>query len=908
MKILAIRGKNLASLENEFEIDFTCEPLVSAGIFAITGHTGAGKSTLLDALCLALFDNTPRLKNASDRVTIVDVDDKTLYQNDSRNILRRGAVEGFAEVDFLAVTGDKIRARWYLARAYKKATGTLGQANLSLENLTQQNFFYGTKKEILSEISRLVGLSFEQFTRAVLLAQGDFATFLQANSTERADLLEKLTGTEIYARISAEIYHKTKNAKIEKEFVENNLKNIALLSAEEIENFTREKSEIEQTENQQGKLLEAIKEKIKWIVDKNLLNSNLDTAKSSLKTISTEIESAKQRQEYLAQSEKAQEIRDTFRKLQENSTQLAENTKTFELNKKDLSTQTQLLQTEIENLAEIEIQFEKIENFWKSKSSEISNAQELDNKIIEAKSLLSNLEKDFSQTKQRVDLAEKSLKEKQKRLETLQKEDFTADLETLVAEQNDYNALLTTEVKTLRERLLAGVPCPVCGSTEHPMQGIFTESLEEKTLTENKKRVAEKIKLLTEKIQSQKDEIITLQAQLLSESQNVTTLQNDSTTKKQQLEKQQSALAELTTQRSKLIGGDTVENFRNRYENKKKEISDKKDKSLKNKELIVKHQSELSGKISNIEKLIAKLESEISNLESEKKSWQTAQNGIFTDDKLTEIFQKSTQWLEKERIFLQTLQDKFTSANATLAERQKNFDEHFLKSSKPENETETQEYLVENQSDTDKKLAELSSQKTEITVKLQQNTENLKLSERYANELKIKQAIYEDWAKLDALLGSATGTKFKKIVQEYSLDYLLAYANLHLQTLTQRYELQRITDTLALQVVDKDMLNELRSVHSLSGGESFLVSLALALGLSSLSSNRMKIESLFIDEGFGSLDADTLRVAIDALENLQTQGRKIGVISHVAEMTERITTQICVTKAPNGKSKVLIKG
>ena len=97
---------------------------------------------------------------------------------------------------------------------------------------------------------------------------------------------------------------------------------------------------------------------------------------------------------------------------------------------------------------------------------------------------------------------------------------------------------------------------------------------------------------------------------------------------------------------------------------------------------------------------------------------------------------------------------------------------------------------------------------------------------------------------------------------------------------------------MALQVIDNDMLGEVRSVHSLSGGESFLISLALALGLSSLSSDRMLIESLFIDEGFGALD------------NLQTQGRKIGVISHVEEMKERIMTQIQVTKSANGRSFV----
>ena len=102
------------------------------------------------------------------------------------------------------------------------------------------------------------------------------------------------------------------------------------------------------------------------------------------------------------------------------------------------------------------------------------------------------------------------------------------------------------------------------------------------------------------------------------------------------------------------------------------------------------------------------------------------------------------------------------------------------------------------------------------------------------------------------------------------------------------------------------MGDELRSVHSLSSGESFLVSLALALGLASLSSNKVRVESLFIDEGFGSLDADSLRVAMDALDNLQALGRKVGVISHVQEMTERIGTRISVRRMAGGQSQVTV--
>ena len=199
-------------------------------------------------------------------------------------------------------------------------------------------------------------------------------------------------------------------------------------------------------------------------------------------------------------------------------------------------------------------------------------------------------------------------------------------------------------------------------------------------------------------------------------------------------------------------------------------------------------------------------------------------------------------------------------------------------------------------------LPRITQEKTELAFRLRTQTDNKAKVSGLQEELNVRRIESERWAKLNELAGSADGAKFRRIAQGYTLDVLLSYANVQLRELTRRYRLERVPETLALQVIDRDMCDEVRTVHSLSGGESFLVSLALALGLSSLSSNRMKVESLFIDEGFGSLDADTLRVAMDALESLRTQGRKIGVISHVQEMTERIPVRICVNRAGNGRS------
>ncbi len=202
MRILAVRGANLTSLDGPFAIDFDREPLRRAGLFAITGPTGAGKSTILDALCLALFDSMPRLPEGRGEMLGPEGDPNSIRTTDVRTVLRRGAGSGWAEVDFVGIDGEAYRARWELRRARQKAQGALQQQSMSLSSLDGERRFGDGKKSVLEEIERRLGLTFEQFRRAVLLAQGDFATFLKAPPRERSALLELLTGTEIYSRLS----------------------------------------------------------------------------------------------------------------------------------------------------------------------------------------------------------------------------------------------------------------------------------------------------------------------------------------------------------------------------------------------------------------------------------------------------------------------------------------------------------------------------------------------------------------------------------------------------------------------------------------------------------------------------------------------------------------------------------
>ncbi|WP_374363308.1 AAA family ATPase [Pseudoduganella danionis] len=210
MRILRIAGKNLASLADEFSVDFEQAPLAASGLFAISGPTGAGKSTLLDALCLALYDATPRLLRVAGRNYLADVGNETITTQDTRNLLRRGAAEGYAEVDFVGSDGASYRARWSVRRARTRAEGALQPTAMTLHRLPALQPLGHTKTEVKGEIEKRIGLSFEQFTRAVLLAQNEFSAFLKAEDNERGELLEKLTGSAIYSEISMRAYARAK--------------------------------------------------------------------------------------------------------------------------------------------------------------------------------------------------------------------------------------------------------------------------------------------------------------------------------------------------------------------------------------------------------------------------------------------------------------------------------------------------------------------------------------------------------------------------------------------------------------------------------------------------------------------------------------------------------------------------
>lgn len=1027
MKILAIRGKNLASLEGEFDIDFTEEPLSSSGIFAITGQTGAGKSTILDTLCLALFDNAPRLNKAEASVNVYDVDDKTITQKDSRNILRRGAAEGYAEVDFIALNGDKYRSRWSVRRARGKADGALQATSIKLDNLTTNSEGQGTKSNLLTQIVEAIGLTFDQFTRAVLLAQGDFANFLKAKSSEKAELLEKLTGTEIYSKISVSIYQNTVEAKQSLDLILQRMKDVKLLSEEEHSSLTQEKqlqsNELIPLKN----ITNVIGKKLDWIQQKEQFEKDVLQAQTELAQIQDVIKISSYRYEYMSMVEKSLEIRDCYLDLENRKSKQTVLLTDVSVGDEQLKVFGQHVKAADDVLFITVNNLKKNENDYNCLKSDFSKAKDLDSKIkfsadkaIEIKNdldvlrhksvdyecVISELRKlntaarqnkidlekwfldheNYSLIISKIDLitnlidsantdhklkkdSEISLSNSRALLVT-----HCEQLANLEIENERLNTLLPSEIMNLRQRLIEGEACVVCGSKYHP----FRENIEQQQKIKEDELEASKTKVLTAitKLKEQIDQsnkAITeyetytknfdLQfnnsyaalkellapisdweskfktSSLVKELLEVSTLWNENKKKQEantltlensfvkieaeektrsvilesieQKEKVYRATIELhdqeKEQRKQILGGKSVEEVENYYL-KQIELQSKKVEEHKlAKDKIAVASSALQGKLEQQRKEIKANEEELIRLEAKIKEWLDDKTHQISAELLKELIARPREWINQEKEYLSDLKNKELSIRAILTERQTRSLKHLESDNKLESE-ETKENLESRQLLVSEQIELISKRLSEVDLLLlahDQACEQIKLFEK---ELKNKTELHENWSKLNDLLGSANGNKFKTIAQGYTLDVLLSYANKHLEELTQRYSLQKISDTLALQVVDNDMLGEVRSVHSLSGGESFLISLALALGLSSLSSNRMKIESLFIDEGFGALDIDTLSIAMDALDNLQTQGRKIGVISHVEEMKERITTQIQVLKSANGRSSVRVIG
>lgn len=310
MKILAIRGHNLASL-GHFAVELAQAPLATAGLFAITGPTGAGKSTLLDALCLALFDRVPRLSNAT-KVKVGragDDDSLRVGSDDVRSILRRGSSEGRAEVDFLGVDGQRYRAIWTVRRARGKAAGKLQTQEMSLLSLPDEVPMGRNRSEILPTIQERLGLSFDQFRRSALLAQNEFAAFLRANAKERADLLERITGTELYGELSRRAHQRERQAQEALRTLQRDHQALAPLPKDIRAAREAELADREATVQTAEAALRAAEQERDWYQTLDELQQRESEARDALDAAQQALTEARPRRDYLAAVQSAQPLR-----------------------------------------------------------------------------------------------------------------------------------------------------------------------------------------------------------------------------------------------------------------------------------------------------------------------------------------------------------------------------------------------------------------------------------------------------------------------------------------------------------------------------------------------------------------------------------------------------------------------
>ena len=1212
MKILAIRLKNLASLAGPFEIDFTAEPLASAGLFAITGPTGAGKSTLLDALCLALFGAVPRLGDTG-QAKMPDAD-SDISIGDPRTLLRRGTGGGYAEVDFVGVNGRRYRARWEANRARDKASGKLQNSRQSLIDLDSDQLLASQKTEYKTQLELALGLNFEQFTRAVLLAQSEFSAFLKANDNERSELLEKLTDTALYTQLGRRAFDKAKDAKDAHKQLQDQATGVVPLAAEARAELDQQLATAQQqlkTQQAQLKQLELqhtwLKELREWQERQQSATEQLQRAQADwdgqgqqrqdlsrlehlapqrhqfarqvelgtlLTPLAAQIQQHREQQTALhtrqeqahaqqvaAQAALAEALKHQadavplLRQAVEAQSTLAHLTKDLAKRTEDQQqhevacTQGQTLlkglqdkHTHVaERLQRLAAELERsatlapLSDAWGAYRDRLQQLMLIGNRLNKGQSELPQLEQratiaaeKFAQQRDALDLlyqeagaephavAEQiqllasllqdnrkqqrafedltrlwdnqqqldqhaasltqKLADAQQQREQLNQSGLQTKAELAVAEQTltvtkqlleRQRLARSASVEELREQLQDDQPCPVCGSHEHPYHQpeALLQSLGRHD--ENEEATAQKaVDVLKEKLTELRGEVgglIAQQKEFLQQQEQLATQQHalkpsldahplsaslfnqDAVKRSTWLAQQLAQLTQSITQDEQRQGA--LLNLQQNAGRLQQQLQAAQDANQQARQLLVDQQRELSNDRERLDEELhafasllpaetlegLRREPAATFMQLDQQVSQRLEQLGHQRDELAEQ-QERQQAIEKEQTHQQHRQQQLDALHqhvtelsaqrqaaqaqltallgdhASAEQWQQQLDQAVAQARQRETDAnqqlqdlrnalvqlaadlkaqqERQQALTAEQHSLDERLSEwralhpelddegltrlLAFDDSQISALRQQvqhsekaveqakvllhereqrlaehqalhngnldadqldgslATLNQQLAEgeKHCAELRARQAedqrrqdanhalaeqitqAYEEWqrwARLNALIGSATGDTFRKIAQAYNLDLLVHHANVQLRQLVRRYRLKRGGSMLGLLVMDTEMGDELRSVHSLSGGETFLVSLALALGLASMASSTLKIESLFIDEGFGSLDPESLQLAMDALDGLQAQGRKVAVISHVQEMHERIPVQIQVKRQGNGLSTLEVK-
>ena len=371
------------------------------------------------------------------------------------------------------------------------------------------------------------------------------------------------------------------------------------------------------------------------------------------------------------------------------------------------------------------------------------------------------------------------------------------------------------------------------------------------------------------------------------------------TEKQENLERLRKELADGTDERSKLYGDKNADDEEGRLN---KAISDAETAEKKARDLNIERQQKLTTAKTHIESLKKRIEQTTPELNKAERDFSAALTPAgFADEKAFLEARLSQEDRESLSARAKELDDAGTELKAKQTDRQTRLATEITKKLTDK----TLEELEPQFKEFEESLKELRDAIAGLKHKLKENTAAQDRIKEKQSAIEAQKEECHRWEKLHGLIGSADGKKYRNFAQGLTFELMVSHANRQLEKMTDRYLLIRDEQRpLELNVVDNYQAGEIRSTKNLSGGESFVVSLTLALGLSKMASRKVRVDSLFLDEGFGSLDEEALETALETLSGLQQDGKLIGIISHVSALKDRISTQMNITPVSGGRSSL----
>ncbi|MBR1513674.1 MAG: AAA family ATPase [Bacteroidales bacterium] len=956
MKIQQLTIHNIASIEDAV-IDFEASPLVDSEVFLITGKTGAGKSTILDAICLALYADTPRLDGTKMEGNTKDGEGSVMI-NDPRQLMRKNTGEAFVSLTFTGSNGTHYKATWAVARAHKKPTGRLQAKDWVWENLDTEKRLE-KDAEIKKEIKDAIGLDFDQFCRTTLLAQGEFTRFLNSADKEKATILEKITGVDVYSKIGKKIYDVTSRKEWAWKSTQQLVDEMPNPSEQEMTHKQEEAQSLEAQQSAYKRLLDKDKAKKKWLEDDDDLSKKLASAQKAFDdaVATTESETFKANESLIRQWTDTVEARGWLRaktaaesKVTTHKGELTTLAREFAQVLAGLAfaeKERQTVETERNKLPEIKPEEEA------QATQQLNNLRTQRDKTLEAKqNIKTALDRidTYKAEKSRRKTTEEGLNKtladiEQKKTEAAKTEPQLNDAKTKMESQKELldkqKDTIDKFAQTMRQRLHVGDICPVCRQeiqNELPHEDELallvnglTEAFKEAdtaytSLMNEKNKLDAEIKTATNAYETAKrafdnDDAVAKAGQKVIEACKacgIETIEKNTPQTLQSLETgTKAALSTLDTkiEEAQLLVTNLQATIRQRQRldaqliqiatrcQAVKEITD--DIRLLEPSwstLTAPNAEEMPDLLKRANDVKSKTTTALDQL-------RLAEDVVAQNDHLLDEYLQGQADVNRERLtaldaysplsisemttMLDGVRNKVLATKTLKEDASKNLQEH--RNAKPAfNDNDTIEALTNRIADCEKMLTAMAEKKGALIQELNTDKQNRELHRQRSADAERQKADYQKWARMNQFIGDATGSKFRKIAQSYVLSSLIQSANSYMQTLTDRYLLKVDPGTFVISIEDAYQGFASRAVSTISGGESFLVSLSLALALSDIG-QRLSVDTLFIDEGFGTLSGEPLQNAVNTLRTLHTKaGRHVGIISHVEELKEEIPVQIQV--------------